>query len=435
MPDNRELAGLVERGISQLREEGVDVSLPSQGAVAITNLPDASQAQAWQDLLEDLDSLAVFSTDQEPFSLSEILRLRPVSAPTLPGVGGGARLRDQILGGWLGRCAGCLLGKPLEGTIHDAPGIERYLREADAYPLRDYVPLRPELPERFPRRGFSATTRGTIHGMPIDDDIDYAVLNLLILEKLGRDFASAAAADEWLLLLSYHHIYAAGRAAYRNMVNGLTPPQTATFRNPFRQSLGGQIRADIWGWVCPGDPAAAAAMAYRDSTISQTRNGVYSGMFFAAVIAASFVAPDVPTAVQAGLAQVPAQCTLAQSVRTLMQWIDDDRDWRRTVGRIEERYGHQAVNYSTVNALISLLGPLSSPADFTDAIGIAVMGGFDTDCTGATAGSIMGVRLGAAALPRAWTDPLEDDYHSSVTGVGHVAISELAERTFRQAFP
>jgi len=57
-------------------------------------------------------------------------------------------LYDKIYGEWLGRCAGCLLGKPVEGLNKDQ--IEEWLKIADAYPLREYFPPLPDLPEDAP---------------------------------------------------------------------------------------------------------------------------------------------------------------------------------------------------------------------------------------------------------------------------------------------
>ncbi len=178
-----------------------------------------------------------------------------------------------------------------------------------------------------------------------------------------------------------------------------------------------------------GVGARAAELAFRDSAMSQTRNGIYSGMFFAALIAAAFRAPNVTSAVDAALAQIPATSALATAIEDLQRWVESDGDWQRTLDRIYDAYEHQPLNYSIINAVLALLGPLYAPDDFGQAAAITVMGGFDTDCTGATAGSLMGVLLGADGIPDAWTTPLEDRYHSYIVGIGEIAISELARRT------
>jgi ADP-ribosylglycohydrolase len=76
-----------------------------------------------------------------------------------------------------------------------------------------------------------------------------------------------------------------------------------------------------------------------------------------------------------------------------------------------------------------LLGLLYGGNDLTQTISIAVMGGLDTDCNGATAGSILGAAEGASALPSRWTAPLNDTIRSVVVGFDNSRISDLAART------
>lgn len=55
-------------------------------------------------------------------------------------VGTEPELADRILGGWLGRIAGNMLGKPVEqGDLWTRDRID-YLRQAAALPLTDYLP-------------------------------------------------------------------------------------------------------------------------------------------------------------------------------------------------------------------------------------------------------------------------------------------------------
>lgn len=79
--------------------------------------------------------------------------------------------------------------------------------------------------------------------------------------------------------------------------------------------------------------------------------------------------------------------------------------------------------------MIVCLGLLYGRKDFEKTVGIAVSAGFDTDCNGATAGSIVGMTLGADALPEKWIKPLNDQLKSGVDGFGLVKISDMAKRT------
>ena len=39
-------------------------------------------------------------------------------------------------------------------------------------------------------------------------------------------------------------------------------------RNPYREWIGALIRADVSGWVFPGQPGAAAQLVYQDASLS-----------------------------------------------------------------------------------------------------------------------------------------------------------------------
>lgn len=188
----------------------------------------------------------------------------------------GMDLGDRILGGWLGRVAGNMLGKPVErGDYWTRERIDDYLRRTDALPLTDYLPGPPPDADGFELRPeWRQCVRGRIHGSCRDDDVDYTVVGLHLLESYGFGFTTEQVGAEWLLRLPFLQTFTAERAAYRNLVNGLRPPLTATHDNPYQEWIGALIRADIFGWTCPGAPRRAAALARRDAVLSHTGNGV-----------------------------------------------------------------------------------------------------------------------------------------------------------------
>jgi ADP-ribosylglycohydrolase len=72
---------------------------------------------------------------------------------------------------------------------------------------------------------------------------------------------------------------------------------------------------------------------------------------------------------------------------------------------------------------------LLSGGDFHKGITLAVMGGWDTDCNGATVGSIVGAISGAKAAPRHWTGRLNDTLKSLIIDYHPIAISECARKS------
>ena len=188
----------------------------------------------------------------------------------------------------------------------------------------------------------------------------------------------------------------------------------------------------MWGYVSPGDPQRAVSLAYQDASLSHTQNGIYGEMWAAALIAISFVIDDVRRALNLSLAFVPPGSRLAEAVRDTMQLHESGLDWEQARDAIEDRYYARYSFVHTVNnAALVTAALLWGDRDFTKTIGLAVQGGWDTDCTGATAGSIFGAMHGADALPPNWVEPLNDLVRSSIMGFDRSRLSDLAARTQR----
>ncbi|MEV5433370.1 ADP-ribosylglycohydrolase family protein [Streptomyces sp. NPDC052701] len=350
-------------------------------------------------------------------------------------VGTEPELADRILGGWLGRIAGNMLGKPVEqGDLWTRDRIDRYLRRTAALPLTDYLPEPPGDDDGLELRPeWRMCVRGRIHGSCRDDDVDYAVLGLHLLETHGFGFSTEQVGDLWLLRLPYLQTFTAERAAYRNLANGLKPPLTATYDNPYQEWIGALIRADVYGWTRPGDPRRAASLARRDAVLSHTGNGVYGAMWAAALVSAAFTAPTVRHAVEEALAVIPAGSRLARIVRRVVSLHDTRMTWEDTLDTVEAETAGLGWIHTVPNAAVLTAGLLYGDGDFTRTITLTVRGGLDTDSNGATAGSVAGVLTGAGAIPDQWKDPLEDTVRSAVFGFDGVRISELARRTLRLA--
>ncbi|GAA5006900.1 ADP-ribosylglycohydrolase family protein [Actinopolymorpha pittospori] len=431
MHDAIDLRELAEWELIQLRETGFDVSEEER------RLAELSPGTA-EELGALLDDMAARSDRTgwsyvEPTAWDELagtLTLPKASAPPT-----GEVLADRILGAWLGRVAGNMLGKPVEWGDHWTPAhLRSYLELAGAWPLDDYIPLMDPVPEGYRiLPNSSQTTRGNVHGSSRDDDVDYTVLGLHLLEKHGPDLTPHDVADAWRLLLPLHQTYTAERVAYRNLAYGLRAPETATYRNPYREWIGAQIRGDAFGYVYPGDPARAARLAYQDAVLSHVANGVYGEMWAAALVAAAFTASSPREALEVSCAVVPPQSRLTEALRDVLDMHERGLSWEEARAGIGERYGQYSWIHTINNAAVVAAGLLWGDGDFTQTIVLTVLGGLDTDSNGATAGSVAGVLAGAKAIPSHWVDPLEDRLRSALFGFDGSRISELAARTTRLA--
>ncbi len=426
-------AFLLRQELNQRKEEGVDVSAL---AAQIEVLADDAPAAQVDLLYEQLAALPVRSDFPytEPSDLAGIRAARPAGPRTLPRPDEAA-LSKKLLGAWLGRAAGCQLGKPVEGLPKHE--IERYLTLANAYPLNDFVPLLDPVPEGLwlhPSAGVS--TKGNFNEMARDDDMDYTILGLHILETYGAAFTTENVAEAWLLNLPYHMVYTAERIAYRNLVDELSLDQVPAYRNPFREWIGAQIRADGWGYASACLPEQAAEYAWRDASLSHVKNGVYGEMWASALIAAAFAEPSgTPTlasirrVIETGLSEIPANCRLAEAIHDVIAWHTEIPDWTTAWDKTNAKYGNYFWVHTINNAALVTLGLLYGDGDYARSIGIAVMGGWDTDCNGATVGSILGAMMGVDALPKRWIEPFNDRLRSAVIGFDNSRFTDLAQRT------
>jgi ADP-ribosylglycohydrolase len=426
------LRSIIRQELTQRREEGCDTTSIEERIQAALEDADGTEVSEYEILYESLvglEPVVTFPYD-EPSTLSAIRALRPEGPRQLEVELSDDDLLDRIHGAWLGRAAGCALGKPVEGW--PKANIDSYLSFTKALPLDDYIPFAKDHPDGLVLRS-KGCTRGHIEAMERDDDMDYPLLGLLLLEKKGLDFTSRGMANTWLGHMPYQLLYTAESVAYCNFVNDRWPPESAAYRNPFREWIGAQIRADIFGWVTPGWPEKAAELGYRDARISHVKNGIYGEMFVAAMLSAALVTDDIEKIIEIGLSEIPASCRLAEAVSDTVAWCREESDWEAVWSKINEKYGHYHGVHTINNAALVVMGILFGANDFETGIVVAVRGGWDTDCNGATVGSILGARSGARALPAKWVGVFNDRLLSFVRGCSENSISDLAARTHQVA--
>jgi len=419
---------LLRAELKLLTEHGIETDSLSKRveAVLAAGTPELHMVEELWAELESCDSHS--DRNREPSDLMDIQQSRPKSRPLPAWKLGSDELYDRIYGAWLGRCCGCTLGKPVEGWPRHK--IEAYLHSAGSYPLSSYFPVQQPFGEGLElNRNYPETTLGNIRYMARDDDIDYTILNLQIRKLYGPDFTSDQLATAVISSLSFNRVYTAEAIAYRNVVNGLHPPLTAAFHNPYQEWIGAQIRADLWGYINPGRPDNAAQMAWRDASYSHTMNGIYGEMWAAACIAAAFVTDDPREIVLQGLGQIPDSSRLAEAVRNSLDWAEELQEWEAVWEKIQAAYGTYSPLHVIPNTCFIVMGLVLGEGDLGKSICTTVMGGADTDCTGATVGSIVGAMRGRSGLPEKWTDPLDDRVKSLVPGFQDGKISDLARDT------
>lgn len=405
---------------------------PGQPAAGVSPEPSSPELMVLaRSLLAEIDAMASATATNEPDGL-EAIRAQCGPQPSLRAVRAGDDPRDRVHGAWLGRAVGCLLGKPVEKIPRE--GIREILETTGRWPLDRYFTARglpAAVSERWPWNRASRTTslEENIDGMPEDDDLNYALLALSLLERHGTGLSTDDVATAWLSDLPALRTFTAERVAYRNLLDGLVPPATATTGNPYREWIGAQIRTDAYGWAYPGDPWRAAELAWRDARLSHTRNGIYGAMFVAAMASAALVSDDVEEVLDAGVSVVPRQSRLAEEVRVARSLARSVDDTEEAIDRIYERHAGRHWVHVLNNAAVVAFALAAGRGDFERSIAITVMAGWDTDSNGATVGAVAGAMTGAARIPSRWTEPLRNRLATSVTGFDGIGFDELASRT------
>ena len=432
---------LVPHELVQARAEGKDVESiaarwraagggedPVRGGATPDAASDELRALA-RALLVELD--AVPAPGPVPADWDEVRALLP-AVPSPSPLPDAAAVLDRIHGAWSGRSAGCLWGKPVEKIPRQ--GIEEILRATGRWPLEDYFTaqgLPAEVAARWPwnRRSSVNSLVENIDGMPEDDDLNYPLLNLRVLEAAGRGFTTDDVAQAWLADLPAGRTFTAERIAYRNLLDGYRPDEAGRVRNPFREWIGALIRTDVYGWVNPGDLVEAARMAWTDARLSHTRNGVWGAMWAAALTSASLVAASVDEVLALAASVVPADSDLATAVAHGAELGRSDADDAAALDELHATYGHLHWVHTINNAALIAFALARSGGDFARGVPLAVIAGWDTDSAGATVGSVLGGLAGHTALPARFVDPLRNRIATSLPGLDGVAIDDLARRT------
>jgi hypothetical protein len=384
----------------------------------------------------------------EPSDIGGIRKARPKVRPGIrPRRIGDAAFYDKMYGAWLGRCCGCMAGKPVEGRRRRS--MERVLRAQGRWPLSHYWSMKVDRKTAAEENWFKdqkgAPPGTVIEGMTRmveDDDTNYTATGYAILNRYGAGFTPADVAGFWLGSIPIYHVCTAERAAYRNLVMMLPPPgpdgkvdgefSSATFANPYREWIGAQIRADFFGYAAPGRPERAAEWAWRDACISHVKNGIYGEMWVAAMLAAAWVTSDVETIIRAGLGEIPRKSRLAAEIAKVLGWKQSGWTFDRAMDQVHADWDEACRHdwcHAISNAAIVAVGLLWGDLDFEKSVCRAVTCAFDTDCNGATVGSIVGLILGARRMPKKWTRPIRDTLQTGIHGLHEVRLSEMARKS------
>ena len=416
-------------------EEGLDIEQYSEVFKAVSLLPNDEIKKKLGDVLFSVISGAKQIKDYKYTEPSDLDSIKELRAPYSYNTSGIKDIEKKIKGAWFGRICGCMLGQPIECIRTDE--LIPFLKDTDNYPMHRYIyksELSNEILSKYKFPFASKTYADEISEMLGDDDTNYTVLAQVLIEKYGKDFTPYDVSRLWLDSQPKNAYCTAERVAFRNFVNGYVPPESAIYKNPFREWIGAQIRADYFGYINPGNPEFAAEMAWRDASISHTKNGIYGEMFVAAMLAVAAETDSFEDIIKGGLAQIPCTSRLYESVVEVLNGFKNGVGQKEAFEKIHKKYDEYTDHgwcHTISNAMIVTAALLYGNGDYGKSICMAVETGFDTDCNGATVGSIIGMAKGIDSIPEYWTKPINDTLHTSISGVGTVKVSDRVQLTLK----
>ncbi len=418
----------------QCIDEGLDIEAYKEIFSEISKLPRSAVKRRFGDTVFEIVMNAKIKEGYkytEPSGLDEIRRLRRRSSIT--GKVSPEIYKKKIEGAWFGRICGCLLGKTVEGIRTNE--LVPLLKETGNYPMHRYI-LRSDIDKiDVSKYKFGLLHRpyaDLIDSMPNDDDTNYTVLAQKTIEKYGRNFTPLNISSMWLHCQPKDAYFTAEQVAFCNFTSGYEPPHSAVYKNPYREWIGAQIRADYYGYINPGNTELAAEMAWRDASVSHVKNGIYGAMFVAAMLAAAALSSNIEEIILSGLSEIPYTSRLYEEItNTVMLWRCG-RSKEECFADIHKKYDEYTTYgwcHTISNAMIVTASLLYGKGDYGKSVCMAVETGFDTDCNAATVGSILGMANGMSSIPEYWTHPINGTLRTSISGMSSLKISYLVDKT------
>jgi ADP-ribosylglycohydrolase len=313
-------------------------------------------------------------------------------------------LWDKIYACWIGKSIGGTLGAPFEGRK-----------------------------ELLDVKGFNSPP-----GKPLpNDDLDLQLVWLRALENYGPLGVNERVLGEyWINYIPPNwNEYGIGK---NNMKAGLLPPLSGDYNNAWKHSNGAWIRSEVWACCTPGRPDLVTKYAYYDACVDHgTGEGTYAELFTATVESAAFVEKDPEKLIAIGLSYIPENCRVARSVKIVLDGYHNKLDWKTVREQVLKDSEDLGWFQAPGNVAFTVLGWLYGGGDFKKSILIAVSCGDDTDCTGATLGSILGITGGYGNIPKDWIAYVGDDIISIAIDRGSISnlpptCTELANRVLYQ---
>lgn len=287
-------------------------------------------------------------------------------------------LKDKIAGGWAGKMIGVTYGAPTEfraqGIMYD-----------------DSIRWTP------------ADIKGSIW----QDDLYVQLTFLMTMDQFGAD--APAKKYQELFARAGYPLWHANVQARKNYYDSIFPPESGHPAYNFHaDDIDFQIEADYIGFMCPGMPQQAVALCDKIGRIMNYGDGLYGGIFVAALYAEAFFESDMDKIIEKALLSIPAGSDYARIVKDVVLLHNHyPDDWRGAWQELETKWGEEDIcgagstfNIDAkLNGAYIVMGLLYGEGDPMKTLEISTRCGQDSDCNPSNALAVLGVIRGFSNLP------------------------------------
>ncbi|MBQ9921463.1 MAG: ADP-ribosylglycohydrolase family protein [Clostridia bacterium] len=234
-----------------------------------------------------------------------------------------------------------------------------------------------------------------------NDDLDLQVLWLDVAEKKGADFTSY----DLLKQFCENCTYSPGEYAImrKNFHRAIYPPYSGEFCNDFyTEGMGCPIRSEVWACLAVGNDELAMEFAGRDGQLDHFGESILAEKYLAALESRAFFSNDMRALIVDTLEVLPENSKFRTLVCDTVEYCDKYNDIKKVLSAILFKYGHPDCTNMYQNMGITIACLILGGGDIIKTGMMALNCGFDTDCTCATAGAIIGIMRGADELIKAY---------------------------------
>ncbi|HSM23444.1 MAG TPA: ADP-ribosylglycohydrolase family protein, partial [Anaerolineaceae bacterium] len=262
------------------------------------------------------------------------------------------------------------------------------------------------------------------------DDVVYELIFLDVYERLGRSLSALDLGLEWVRQIQFG--WSAEWIAIRNLTQGILPPQSGSFNNPFAHWIGAQMRGMVCGMLAPGWPLEAARLAFLDGIVSHEHNGVYGEIYAAVLTSLAFIRKDVRTILREAAEYLPQKSEYAAMVRYCLNRLEASDDPVSTWADFEMKFERYNWIHAYPNIAAVIYALWFGNIDMTETFSLLAKAGLDVDCNAGLAGNVLGI---LKPVPKKWANPIGDKLETYIIGKEILSIRELALKTYKLINP